>query len=400
MTVSSAVNRVNYTGNGVTTVFAFNYIFYDNADLKVYLDSVLQSSGYTVAGAGTASGTVTFSVAPIASTSILIKRTVDLTQETDFSNFDGNPSDVTEKQFDLNVMMVQELSDGVDRSLKLREDDPTTSIELPLVADRANKFLAFDSVGDPVASAGATVVGGTMGATGADLSATATPAAARTVLELGALSTLNTVAAAQIASNAVTTVKILDDNVTYAKIAAASLATLANFLAGTASKLVDAATLRTTYATASLQRVKTKTVATFTSAVTIPHDNTKPQNTEGVEIVTVSITPKSATSVLKISYKIGSISSSTLDNITCAVFVDTTADALDDSVVCMYQANAGYVTPLYNEFYLTSGSTSARTYKLRVGGSAGTVRVNLGSSGTAVYNGTMATEIIIEELQE
>ena len=39
----------------------------------------------------------------------MIKREVDYDQETDFANFDGNPADVTEKQFDLGVMQAQQL---------------------------------------------------------------------------------------------------------------------------------------------------------------------------------------------------------------------------------------------------------------------------------------------------
>jgi hypothetical protein len=190
MTVPSATNRVNYTGNGVTTAFAFPYIFYDEDHIKVYFDGVLQSSGYVVTGAGSESGgTVTFTPAPSADVSILIRRVVGYTQDTDFENFDGNPSDVTEKQFDLLAMQTQQLADESVRSLKLREDDPTTSIELPLVADRANMFLAFDSLGNPTASAGATSTGTTFGATGEDLAATATPALARSVLELGTMAT-------------------------------------------------------------------------------------------------------------------------------------------------------------------------------------------------------------------
>jgi len=192
MTVPSPTNRANYTGNNVTVAFSFPYIVYDEGDIKVYLDSVLQSSGYTVTGAGTASVTVTFDTAPATDVAILIKRVVSLVQDTNFENFDGNPADVTEKQFDLVVMMAQELSDGVDRSLKLREDDPTDSIELPLVVDRANKFLAFDSAGDPIASSGATSSGTPFGSTGVSLAATATASDARIVLGLGDVAVLDT----------------------------------------------------------------------------------------------------------------------------------------------------------------------------------------------------------------
>jgi microcystin-dependent protein len=58
------------------------------------------------------------------------------------------------------------------------------------------------------------------GGTGAD-----TAAGARTAFGLGALAVLNTVAAAQIDSNAVTTAKILDANVTTAKIADSNVTT-------------------------------------------------------------------------------------------------------------------------------------------------------------------------------
>jgi hypothetical protein len=210
MTVPSATNRVNYTGNGVTVALSFPYIVYDEADLEVYLDGVLQSSGYSVAGVGTASVTVTFDTAPLSGVSILIKRVVGLTQDTNFENFDGNPSDVTEKQFDLIVMMAQEIADGVNRSIKLREDDPTSSVELPLVVDRANKFLAFDYNGNPVASAGPTSGGTPFGATGIDLAATNTPADARAVLDSPSLSGANNFSAVNNFSTRVNTAKGAD----------------------------------------------------------------------------------------------------------------------------------------------------------------------------------------------
>ena len=66
MTISSTTNRVSYTGNGVTTEFAFAYKFLVNTDLKVYNDGALQTitTDYTVTGAGEESGgTVTFGTA-------------------------------------------------------------------------------------------------------------------------------------------------------------------------------------------------------------------------------------------------------------------------------------------------------------------------------------------------
>ncbi len=286
MTVSSTTNRVNYTGNGVTTVFSFPYIFYADADLDVYIDSVLQSSGYTVTGAGTTTGTITFSVAPAVDEAILIRRSVSFLQNTDFENFDGNPSDVTEQQFDLVVMQTQQLADDVARSLKLREDDPTTSIELPLVADRANMFLAFDSAGNPTASAGATSTGTTFGATGEDLAATATPALARTVFELGAMALTASVATANIDADAVTLAKI-DGDAAFADklIGYDNSGDPANISAG-AGILIDGSVIAAA-AGAVLQVVQVVKTDSFTSSSTSYTDITG---------LSASITPSSASS--------------------------------------------------------------------------------------------------------
>lgn len=119
MTVSTTANRIQYTGNGVTDSFSFPYLFYAEADLVVYLDDAVQAAGYTVSGEGSPSGgSVLFSVAPNTGVIVTIERTVALSQGTDFEDFDGNPADVTEKQFDLVVMMAQQNNDAVVRSLK------------------------------------------------------------------------------------------------------------------------------------------------------------------------------------------------------------------------------------------------------------------------------------------
>jgi len=66
MTISSTTNRVSYTGNGVTTAFAFSNPFQVQADLKVLL--VLISTGaetlQTITTHYTISGTTTNGVYP------------------------------------------------------------------------------------------------------------------------------------------------------------------------------------------------------------------------------------------------------------------------------------------------------------------------------------------------
>ena len=81
-----------------------------------------------------------------------------------------------------------------------------------------------------------------------------------------------------------------------------------------------------------------------------------------------------------------------------ALFVDTTADALafTDS------AYGGATTMMntYLQHVLTSGSTSARTYKIRMGGmaSSGTLSFN-GQAGARKFGGVILSSIHITEIQ-
>ncbi len=127
----------------------------------------------------------------------------------------------------------------------------------------------------------------------------------------------------------------------------------------------------------------------------IPNDDSLPQNTEGTEIVTQAITPASSTSIIEIEagwYAAGS--AATL--ITGALFVDSTANALAAGT-----AVAGSVSQpcpgrlIHRE---TAGSTSARTYKLRVGPHTGTIRLN-GSTSGRLMGGALKTWIVVREIK-
>lgn len=183
MTISTDDNEVSYTGNSVTTVFSFSRLFYDEDHVQVYLDNVLQTSGYTVSGVGTTGGNVTFTSAPGTAAAVLIRRVVPYRQETDFENNDGNPSDVTEKQFDLVVMQTQQLNEGLGRAITVPIGDTATDLELPSVASRAGGVLYFDGDGNVVittASDSASAAAAAASASAASSSASAAAASAVT----------------------------------------------------------------------------------------------------------------------------------------------------------------------------------------------------------------------------
>lgn len=132
-----------------------------------------------------------------------------------------------------------------------------------------------------------------------------------------------------------------------------------------------------------VQQIRAQTAASITTATQIPADNTIPQNTEGAEMLTVSITPKNASNVLVIEANVwGSVNA--VANFSIAVFVDTTADAIG-ATTCVISASQ-YQEACVLKFSLSAGSTSARTYKLRFGPNTATGSIN-GPTTNTYFNG-------------
>jgi hypothetical protein len=150
MTISSTTNRVSYTGNGVTTAFAFGYKFLADADLKVYQAGTLKTitTHYTVSGAGEDSGgTVTFLTAPANGEEVVILRDPAITQGLDLVENDPLPAESVEDAFDKLTMIAQRLDDRIDRALVL-SDTETASITLTLPAPDAGKALIWNATED------------------------------------------------------------------------------------------------------------------------------------------------------------------------------------------------------------------------------------------------------------
>lgn len=150
MTVSSTSNVKTYTGDNSTTAFSTVFSFFESSDIVVTLDGVTKTldTDYTVLGGNGAIGTITFNTAPATDVAIIFQRVVAYDQQTDFANFDGNPADVTEKQFDLVVMQTQQLDDETNRSIKIPVGSSGISTDLPTPA--ADKALLWNSTGTKI----------------------------------------------------------------------------------------------------------------------------------------------------------------------------------------------------------------------------------------------------------
>jgi hypothetical protein len=130
-----------------------------------------------------------------------------------------------------------------------------------------------------------------------------------------------------------------------------------------------------------------------TTTTTIPIDDTIPQNTEGKEFFTATITPTASDSTLIIEVVTYVTTSSGL-NVVTALFQDSTASAL---AAVLAPGSNGIIQNHKLIHKMTAGTTSATTFKVRCGPGAGTLTIN-GSAGVRYMGGAMKSTITIWEV--
>lgn len=143
-----------------------------------------------------------------------------------------------------------------------------------------------------------------------------------------------------------------------------------------------------------VQIVNTQTGAVATTTAIMPFDDTICQITEGGEFMTRSITPKSASNILKIDVLFNG-SPSAVSYITVALFQDSTANAL---AVGAHYEGAGTYCQVAFTYFMTAGTTNLTTFKVRAGQhTAGTMTMN-GDSGARRLAGILFSSITITEI--
>jgi predicted S18 family serine protease len=129
----------------------------------------------------------------------------------------------------------------------------------------------------------------------------------------------------------------------------------------------------------------------------MPVDDTIPQNTEGVEVLTLAVTPTNTSNKLLIEVVVYIAHSANSTRIAAALFQDSTADAL--AAVSNIEDTGGRETVISFKHYMTAGTDSATTFKVRVGGNnAGTLTFN-GFGGARKFGGVAASSITISEIE-
>lgn len=159
MTVNTSNKRIEYAGNGTTTSFAYNFRVLDQTHLQVLLvDSAgvsttqVLTTNYSVSGVGDAGGgNITMVTAPATGETLVIRRNMPFTQDTDYTSGDPFPAETHESALDELTMNDQQLLEVTDRALTAPEQDAALG-SLPSAENRPDKLITFDANGDPIAT--------------------------------------------------------------------------------------------------------------------------------------------------------------------------------------------------------------------------------------------------------
>jgi hypothetical protein len=145
-----------------------------------------------------------------------------------------------------------------------------------------------------------------------------------------------------------------------------------------------------------LQIVEAENTTSASTTTTIPFDATIPQNTEGAEIETVSITPSDTAHKLLIEGSIDVTDMSAENVFTLALFQDSTADAL--AVITQTNNSTGFPQSIHIRHYMDAGTTSSTTFKLRYGPNSGTAYALRTPGGTDIFSTIPKVRLLVTEI--
>lgn len=385
--ISNVTRRQVYapSGTGGAGPYAFTFEILANTDIAVYKDDTLLTltTHYTVVinGNGTGSVTITatgLALSPTSPTQYAVVGNRTISRSTDFTTGGDFFANTLNDELDQQTIFAQQNAEGVARALQAPQTDPTTiDMTLPKAADRANKTLAFDAVGDPTLGiSAADVANAVTYATNAAASATAAAASASAASSSASAASSSASTASTQASNASTS------------------ATAAGVSAGTATTQATSATNSATTATTQATSA-TASASTATTQATNAAASATSANTAKVAAEAARDSALAAYDNFDDRYLGPKAANPTLDNdgnalLGGALYFNTVVPEMrlytGAAWVAAYVSGAGFVqqSSATGAAYLPTGTTGQRD----ASPSAGYLRFNSTLTKPEIYNGS------------
>lgn len=441
--VNDVTPRVQYVATAAQTVFVYPFAIFADADLKVYqtlsgvtaddtADLLTLTTHYTVSDAGvTAGGNVTLVTGAAVGDIITIVRDLAVERTTDYQNLGDLASTSFNDDLDKLVMMVQQQEDkftsrlltfqestniiGVDTTLPtpvasefMRWNATKTALEGILLADVSTDLSAISSymltlIDDTTAAEARNTLGFTKGADISsataltvgtdgnyfDVTGTTTITSISTVW-VGAVVKLHFDGILTLTHHATDLVLPGEANITTA---AGDEAEFIEYASGD-WRCINYQPFVSVDSSVQIAYTLDGDLATGTG--TIPLDTSIPQNTEGDQYMSVSITPKQTTNLLKIDVVINLGSNAADTILIAALFQDSIANALAAGTISHSQTDVAFGTLSFT-YVMVAGTTSAITYKVRAGASAAATTAFNGASGVVKFGGAGYSSITVTE---
>ena len=144
ITIGDVSPRIQYTADGVQAAFTYPFPIFENVDLEVYADAVLQSTGFIISGAGdSAGGLVTFDTAPASGVIITLARRLNIQRTSDFQESGEFRSKVINDELDYLTASLQQVSDDQSRSLQMSITE-SKSVDTTLPTPVANMSIVWN----------------------------------------------------------------------------------------------------------------------------------------------------------------------------------------------------------------------------------------------------------------
>ncbi len=151
--IAAKIPRKRYVADGMQTVFSFDFVLFQPAELLVIVNGAPVGAGVAVSLLSDGTGTAIFAAAPAADAVVVLQRRLTIKRETDFQEGGELRAKTLNDEFDFQTAALQQIETAASRALQLPIDDADNAATvLPIAAVRAMKMLAFDAGGNPTLS--------------------------------------------------------------------------------------------------------------------------------------------------------------------------------------------------------------------------------------------------------